>query len=50
MITLESPMTIDVANNKVTFDYWTWAQPVKTLATTVDALETNYKGSIVATF
>ncbi|MCB9453075.1 MAG: hypothetical protein H6672_16690 [Anaerolineaceae bacterium] len=50
MITLESPITIDVANNKVTFDYWTWAQPVKTLATTVDALEANYMGSIVATF
>jgi hypothetical protein len=32
MITLESPMQIDEAANKVTFDCWTWGQPVKTLS------------------
>ena len=50
MITLESPMTIDEANNKVTFDYWTWGQPIKTLTTTVDVLKANYYGAITASF
>ena len=29
MITLESPLVIDEANDKVTFDYWTWGQRVE---------------------
>lgn len=50
MITLESPMVIDQANNTVTFDYWTWGQPVRTLTTTVDALKQYYYGAITASF
>ena len=50
IITLESPMTIDEANNKVKFDYWTWGQPVKTLTTTVDALKSYYLGVIIVSF
>lgn len=50
MITLESPMTIDEANNKVTFDYWTWGKPVQTLKTTVDALKAHYLHVVTATF
>jgi hypothetical protein len=50
MISLESPMIIDEVNNKVTFDYWTWGEPVKTLQTTVDNLKAYYFGAITATF
>lgn len=50
MITVESPIVIDEGNDKVTFDYWTWGQPVKTLATTLTAFKANYLGVIVATF
>jgi len=50
MITLEGPITINEATDKVTFDYWTWGQPVKTLATTFTSFKANYLGSITATF
>jgi hypothetical protein len=50
MITLESPITIDEVSDKVTFDYWTWGQPVKTMTTTVKAMKDNYLGVITATF
>jgi hypothetical protein len=50
IITLESPMIIDEPNDKVTFDYWTWGQPIKTLSTTLTALKANYLGVITATF
>jgi hypothetical protein len=50
MITLESPLEIDEANDKAKFDYWTWGQPVKTLNTTLTALKANYLGVIEAKF
>ncbi len=50
MITLEGPITIDEAADIATFNYWTWGQPVKTLATTFTTLKANYLGSITATF
>jgi len=50
MITLESPIAIDEPNDKVTFDYWTWGQPVKTMSTTLTAFKANYLGAITAEF
>ncbi|BBH18671.1 hypothetical protein Back11_00160 [Paenibacillus baekrokdamisoli] len=50
IITLEGPITIDEPNDKVTFDYWTWGQPIRTLNTTLTALKANYLGVITATF
>lgn len=50
MITLESPMVIDETQNTVSFDYWTWGQPVKTLNTSVDALKKDFLGAIVAEY
>jgi hypothetical protein len=50
IITLESPITTDEADNKITFDYWTWAQPVKTMSTEWTKFQANYLGNIVATF
>jgi hypothetical protein len=50
MMTLESPLVIDEANNRVTCDYWTWGQPVKSLAATLDSWEKYYYGAITATF
>jgi hypothetical protein len=49
MITIESPITINEAQDKVTFDYWTWGQPVKTCATTWTILKANFLGAITAT-
>lgn len=50
MITIEGPLTVNEAADTAKFDYWTWGQPVKTLATSFTALKNNYLGSIVATF
>lgn len=50
IVTLEGQITIDEANDKATFDYWTWGQPIKTLSTTWTALKANYLGVITATF
>lgn len=50
VITLEGPITVDEANDKVTFDYWTWAQPVKTMNTTLTSFKANYLGNITASF
>ncbi|MWC27108.1 hypothetical protein [Paenibacillus sp. MMS18-CY102] len=50
VITLEGPITVDEANDKVTFDYWTWAQPVKTMNTTLTSFKANYIGNITASF
>ena len=50
IITIEGPITIDEANDKVTFDYWSWGQPVRTLNTTLTALKANYLGVITAEF
>jgi len=50
ILSVESPIIIDEAANKVTFDYWTWAQPIKTLNTTLDAFKTYYYGSIIAEY
>jgi hypothetical protein len=50
VITLEGPITVDEANDKVTFDYWTWAQPVKTMNTTLTNFKANYLGNITASF
>lgn len=48
MITIESPIVIDEVADTVTFDYWTWAQPVKTLSTTWTILKANFLGAITA--
>ena len=50
MITVEGPMTVDKAADKVQFDYWTWGQKVKTLRTTYTSFKANYLGSITSTF
>jgi hypothetical protein len=50
MITLESPMDIDETAGTVTFDYWTWGGPVKTLMTSIELFSKTYLGSIVAAF
>lgn len=50
MITLESPITIDKANNRITFNYWTWGQPVQKLEKTVEEFKAQYYGGITATF
>ncbi|GAA3545177.1 hypothetical protein AFL01nite_15820 [Aeromicrobium flavum] len=49
MITIESPIVIDEAADTATFDYWTWAQPVKTLSTTWTTVKNNFLGAIVVT-
>jgi hypothetical protein len=44
-------MTIDEANDKVSFEYWSWASdPIKTMFTTWTALKANYLGAITAQF
>jgi hypothetical protein len=50
VIALESPFVFDEANDKVTFDYWTWGQPVRKCETTIANFKANYKGAIIATF
>lgn len=50
IITLESPLIINEAANSVTFDYWTWGQPVKSLQTTLDNFKSSYLGAIIANF
>ena len=50
VIPLESPIIIDEVNNKVTFDYWTWGQQIKSMATTLTAFKANYLGVTTATF
>ncbi|GFN30044.1 hypothetical protein [Paenibacillus xylaniclasticus] len=50
VITLESPITVDEANDKITFDYWTWANPIKTMSTSLSNFKANYLGAITATF
>lgn len=50
IITLEGPIKIDEPNDNVTFDYWTWGQPIKTLNTTLTALKSNFLGVITAKF
>lgn len=50
MITLESPMTVDEVADKISFDYWTWGQPVKTLSTKLSTFRDAYLGVITATF
>lgn len=51
IITLESPMVIDEANDRVTFDYWTWGREnVTTFITTLTAMKLHYLGVITATF
>jgi hypothetical protein len=51
IITVEGPITIDEVNDKVSFQYWTWANdPIQTLNTTWTAIKANYMGVITATF
>jgi hypothetical protein len=50
MITVESPIVINEAADNVTFDYWTWGQPVKTLSTKFSTFAPAYLGSITASF
>ena len=50
MITLESPLAIDEANDNVRLGYWTWGQPVRTLDTSLTSFRANYLGAITATF
>jgi hypothetical protein len=41
IITLSSRIHIDEANNKASFEYWTWARAPRTLQTTVTSLREN---------
>lgn len=50
MITVEGPLAIDEAADKVTFDYWEHGKPVATLKTTFTVMKASYLGSITATF
>jgi hypothetical protein len=50
IITVEGPITIDETNDKVSFKYWTWAQPVILLETTFTSLKQNLLGYITLTF
>ncbi len=50
IITLESNILIDEVNNKASFDYWCWGQPIGTLSTTWTRLKANFLGVIIATF
>jgi hypothetical protein len=50
IITVEGPITIDEAQDKVSFKYWTWAQPVLLLETTFTSLKQNLLGYITLTF
>jgi hypothetical protein len=50
IITVEGPITIDETNDKVSFKYWTWAQPVLSLETTFTSLKQNLLGYITLTF
>ncbi len=50
MITIESPLVIDEPADKVSFDYWTWGQPVKTMATKLSTLVAAHLGTITAKF
>jgi hypothetical protein len=51
IISLESSITIDEANDKVTFDYWTWGNSgVQTCTTTVKTFQECYFGAIIAEF
>lgn len=50
IITLESPMVIDEAAGTITFDYWTWGQPVRTGNFSLADFEAAYLGVITATY
>ncbi|HSV65019.1 MAG TPA: hypothetical protein VLJ59_03800 [Mycobacteriales bacterium] len=51
VIPLEGPITVDEANDKVSFQYWSWASdPVKTFTGSWTALKANYLGVVTATF
>lgn len=52
IISLESPILIDVLNDNVSFDYWTWGEPVKTVRSdlTVAQFLSDYIGAVVAEF
>lgn len=50
IITLESPMVIDEAADTITFDYWTWGQPVRTGTFRLSEFEAAYLGAITAAF
>ena len=50
MITLETPFVIDEAADTISFDYWTWAQPVKTMAVKLSTFTAAYLGAITAGF
>lgn len=50
MITIESPLVIDEPGDKITFDYWTWGQPVKTMSAKLSTFKAAYLGVITASF
>jgi hypothetical protein len=51
IISLESPMTVNLQNSTVSFDYWSWAYPSPlTLTLTYTQFTDNYLGAIIAKF
>jgi hypothetical protein len=51
VISLETPLVIDEANDSVTFDYWTWGNAnFDTANLTVAEFTDNYLGAIIAEF
>lgn len=50
VIALESPFVFDEANDKVTFDYWSWGGKVTNYSTSITNFKATYKGAIIASF
>lgn len=50
IITVESPIVLDQAQNTVAFDYWTWGLTVQPLNTTMDKFQEYLWGTIIAEF
>ncbi len=50
VISLEGPIAIDEPNDKITFDYWTWGQPVKTGEFKISDFKANLWGAITARY
>ena len=50
MITLETPFVINEVADSITFDYWTWGQPIKTMATKLSTFVAAQLGTITAKF
>lgn len=50
VIALESPLVFDLNLQKVTFDYWSWGDPVATLTLALPHFQRTYLGAVIAEF